>query len=335
MIHQRKYFAVLIIIFLGSLVLGIGTAKAQCASYSESGWTCSYCPDGASICALSYSASECSSNTGLGSGCYSPTYTCTDNSVISLRIDYWNSYTADASCAASGGYCHAYGQTVSGGSCPCTPNCSCAASTCIGSTCSDGCSGSCSGTMTCCKSNGVTCSWNYECCSNLCCGGSPNFCCSIYSLQVSKNGTGLGTVTSNPVGINCGATCSYTYTSNDTVTLSAVASGGSTFAGWSGEGCSGTGTCVVPMTQNRSVTATFNLSMPSAVGYLRTRAPAGTIDLRLISVADALSAGRGMIKVRTAAGTTVAADLVLTSDANASPVRVMTPGGIRSWRKKP
>jgi hypothetical protein len=41
------------------------------------------------------------------------------------------------------------------------------------------------------------------------------------------------------------------------VTLSASAAADSTFAGWSGEGCSGTGTCQITMTQARNVTATF------------------------------------------------------------------------------
>jgi hypothetical protein len=41
------------------------------------------------------------------------------------------------------------------------------------------------------------------------------------------------------------------------VTLSAAATGGSTFAGWGGD-CSGTGSCVLTMDGERSVSATFN-----------------------------------------------------------------------------
>jgi len=77
-------------------------------------------------------------------------------------------------------------------------------------------------------------------------------------LAVSRNGTGSGSVTSSPAGINCGATCSASFAYNTAVTLSASADSGSTFTGWSGEGCSGTGTCQVTMSQSRSVTATFN-----------------------------------------------------------------------------
>ncbi|MEO8663245.1 MAG: hypothetical protein ABI693_32605 [Bryobacteraceae bacterium] len=81
----------------------------------------------------------------------------------------------------------------------------------------------------------------------------------LFTLTVNKIGTGIGTVTSAPGGINCGATCSAAFSPSTSVTLTAAALGGSRFTGWSGEGCSGTGTCVVSMTQARNVTATFNL----------------------------------------------------------------------------
>jgi len=80
------------------------------------------------------------------------------------------------------------------------------------------------------------------------------------TLTVAKAGTGGGTVTSSPAGINCGSTCSTSFAYNTTVTLSASAGTGSTFAGWSGEGCSGTGTCLVTMSEARDVTATFTLN---------------------------------------------------------------------------
>jgi aryl-phospho-beta-D-glucosidase BglC (GH1 family) len=84
-------------------------------------------------------------------------------------------------------------------------------------------------------------------------GGTPG----TFGLSVTKAGTGSGTVTSSPSGINCGSTCSANYASGTSVTLTAAAASGSTFAGWSGA-CSGTGTCLVAMTAARSVTGTFN-----------------------------------------------------------------------------
>ena len=77
------------------------------------------------------------------------------------------------------------------------------------------------------------------------------------TLTVTKAGTGSGTVTSAPGGISCGNDCTESYANGTSVTLTAVASAGSTFAGWSGSGCSGTGTCTVSMTAAKAVTATF------------------------------------------------------------------------------
>ncbi len=58
------------------------------------------------------------------------------------------------------------------------------------------------------------------------------------TLTVNKNGSGSGTVTSNPAGIECGTTCSKDFLSGLDVLLSATASPGSEFTGWSGD-CSG------------------------------------------------------------------------------------------------
>ena len=79
-----------------------------------------------------------------------------------------------------------------------------------------------------------------------------------FTLTVQKDGTGTGTVTSNPAGIDCGADCTQDYDENTQVTLTANANAGSVFAAWSGSGCSGTGTCTVTMDAAKTVTATFN-----------------------------------------------------------------------------
>jgi aryl-phospho-beta-D-glucosidase BglC (GH1 family) len=76
-------------------------------------------------------------------------------------------------------------------------------------------------------------------------------------LTVARLGAGSGTVSSSPSGVSCGATCSASFPSGTSVTLTATPDGGSTFAGWGGA-CSGTGACTVSMTSARSVTATFS-----------------------------------------------------------------------------
>lgn len=85
-----------------------------------------------------------------------------------------------------------------------------------------------------------------------------------YALDVALAGTGVGSVTSSPVGINCGSDCTEAYTAGTAVTLTAVAATGSTFAGYTGA-CTGTGACVVTVDAAKSVTATFTLD-PIVVG---------------------------------------------------------------------
>lgn len=78
-----------------------------------------------------------------------------------------------------------------------------------------------------------------------------------FTLRVGKAGRGIGTVSSLDGGIRCGSTCSATYTSGSSVTLQATPHSPSTFTGWSGGGCSGTGSCTVSMAAATTVTATF------------------------------------------------------------------------------
>jgi len=88
-------------------------------------------------------------------------------------------------------------------------------------------------------------------------GVFKSFPAGTLSLYVSNAGTGEGSVTSSPSGIDCGSICAATYDEGTGVTLTATPSTGSIFAGWSGA-CSGTGDCVVTMDANKLVTATFN-----------------------------------------------------------------------------
>ncbi|HEY6072324.1 MAG TPA: hypothetical protein VIV15_02775, partial [Anaerolineales bacterium] len=80
----------------------------------------------------------------------------------------------------------------------------------------------------------------------------------LRTLTITKSGTGSGRVTSSPTGINCGSNCSGNFAYNTIVTLTAAAATGSTFVGWSGPLCSGTGTCVVTMSAAQTVNAVFS-----------------------------------------------------------------------------
>ena len=76
-------------------------------------------------------------------------------------------------------------------------------------------------------------------------------------LRVRREGTGYGTVTSGPPGIYCGSLCTAGFPAGTAVTLTAAPGPGAAFAGWSGEGCTGTGSCTVTLAGAKTVTATF------------------------------------------------------------------------------
>jgi endoglucanase len=98
-----------------------------------------------------------------------------------------------------------------------------------------------------------------------------------YALSVSRTGTGSGTVTSSPSGINCGSDCGEDFPSGSDVTLTAIPDSDSTFVGWNGA-CSGSGTCTVSMTTNRSVTAEFRSNIVEPVIIYDDALASGWVD---------------------------------------------------------
>jgi len=94
---------------------------------------------------------------------------------------------------------------------------------------------------------------------------TATFTLTTQTLTVVKAGTGIGTVTSTPAGLNCGPTCSEVVNYGTAVTLSAASTVGTVFSGWTGGGCTGTGACVVTVTAATQVTATFTCSAGTAM----------------------------------------------------------------------
>lgn len=95
-------------------------------------------------------------------------------------------------------------------------------------------------------------------------------CLSKYHLQVQKEGGApgpeLGTVVSDPKGINCGSACAADYTEGTKVLLTAIPRSPWRFAGWRADGaCGGNKSkqCTVSMDADRTAVAVFsNLPAP-------------------------------------------------------------------------
>ena len=84
------------------------------------------------------------------------------------------------------------------------------------------------------------------------------------TLSLTVHGSAAGAVTSDPIGLSCSATCSASFPGGTVVTLTAVPGARARFKGWGGA-CSGTvTTCIVTLSDVRSVTATFSMSFTDA-----------------------------------------------------------------------
>jgi hypothetical protein len=81
-----------------------------------------------------------------------------------------------------------------------------------------------------------------------------------YPLTVVPTGSGTGTVTAAPAGIDCGSDCAEDYPAGEQVRLTADPADGSTFAGWGGD-CTGTLlACDVTLDAAHTVVADFDLA---------------------------------------------------------------------------
>jgi hypothetical protein len=63
------------------------------------------------------------------------------------------------------------------------------------------------------------------------------------------------------IGINCGNTCTASFPTGNSVSLTATPADGSTFIAWSGA-CTGNGSCPVTMNTDQTVSAQFDLVSP-------------------------------------------------------------------------
>jgi hypothetical protein len=115
---------------------------------------------------------------------------------------------------------------------------------------------------------------------------TATFAAAVHTLTLGKAGTGSGTVTSSPAGIDCGIDCAEDYVEGTAVTLTPAPAIGSDFVGWSGA-CTGAGSCVVTMDAAKAVTATFGAGTGTA---FYTVTPCRVVDTRSAD-GPALAAG--------------------------------------------
>lgn len=109
----------------------------------------------------------------------------------------------------------------------------------------------------------VGCNTDADCGSGLYCGMTGQCIPKPKSIAVTitKLGDGAGTVTSSPVGLSCGSTCTASFELGKAVTLTATAESGSTVSGWS-IGCTGTGaTCTFTPTLDEPVQVAINFGV--------------------------------------------------------------------------
>lgn len=345
----------------------ISLAEIECPKSNPVEQICQYCTDGSNfLCINQYITRIC--NVGPGSPLIMESHTtncvpCNSGGQVCINYCTITGTISHGSCFQNGvqyPYCsiaeNAIGacQDGSGGG-PCIPinqycysYADCCSQMCVNNSC-----------QTSCISESYSCTQNSDCCSGSClnadgylyCGRgdqgdycrtgldcSDSYCengiCRTL-LTVNKAGTGTGLVVSSPAGIDCGPDCNEYYATPVSVALTPTPSGNSVFTGWNGD-CSGTGACTVVMSQIRTVTATFNLTLPQVVGLVKIKHPLGILSLRLISFSDALFFLKGILKIARFGGdNSAAADLVEIGDPNASPVHVKTPYGIKAWRMAP
>lgn len=85
---------------------------------------------------------------------------------------------------------------------------------------------------------------------------------SKYQLTIFMVGSGSGSVfgsfNNGSDSFSCLSSCQGTFNAGMLMNITASPTNGSTFAGWSGSGCSGTGSCAITLNSDTTITAAFN-----------------------------------------------------------------------------
>ncbi len=172
-----------------------------------------------------------------------------------------------------------------------------------------GWSGACSGTAATTKivlQNPLTCTANFNIIP------TPPPPATLFNI--TKSGTGKGTVTTSPGSINCGDVCSQEYSQNSLIVVSATPDENSSFAGW-GAQCSGGGSTSTTVLLNTAKTCEVKFSaLPANVWRLQVN-KSGKGKGTVTSMDDQINCGNSCAAEYTS-GLTMS--LTATPDANSS-----------------
>lgn len=140
-----------------------------------------------------------------------------------------------------------------------------------------------------------------------------------YTVTIAKNGP--GSIASSPAGIDCGADCSGSFVAGSTVTLTATATPGATFVGWSGSGaaCAGVGPCTLAVNAESTIAAVFNTANPGGSGQ-------DCADIKVRCVAQIAGATQEYATIQLAAAAAVPGDIVLVHAGNYAGFTVSSSG---------
>ena len=86
---------------------------------------------------------------------------------------------------------------------------------------------------------------------------TANFALDTYALTITRAGSGTGTISSSPSGIDCGAVCSGSFDHGTIVLLTATPSASSSFTGWSGDYTGTENPLQITMDGPKTLQATF------------------------------------------------------------------------------
>ena len=112
-----------------------------------------------------------------------------------------------------------------------------------------------------------------------------------YPLTVTIGGAGEGTVTSIPTGIRCPGTCTIEFPRDSLVRIEAEASSGSTVDSWNGCDQLIEENCLVIMTGEKAVTATFTIGHSARPPYITKQPVDQTVNSRDPAIFRVVAAG--------------------------------------------